>query len=86
MWRKQVGLKQWSCRAAAEAAAWWKKEKEGKEKQKEEKEGEGRGIRSQKRRREECEWRSSTSFLYIWQFCVKLQLKNNYFKIIQNKG
>ena len=35
------------------------------EKQKEEKEGEGRGIRSQKRRREECEWRSSTSFLYI---------------------
>ena len=77
MWSKQVGLMQWFYRAAAEAAAWWKKEKEGKEKQKEEKAGEGRGSRSQKRRGEECEWRSSTSILYTWQFCIKFQLKNS---------
>ena len=56
---------QWFYRAAAEAVAWWKKEKEGKEKQEEEKAGEGRGSRSQKRRGKECEWRSSTSILYI---------------------
>ena len=43
-WRKQVGLTQWSYRAAAEAAAWSKKEKEGEEEGQQEPEEEGGGV------------------------------------------